>query len=137
MRPRVVLDTNVFVVSLSERSPYYWIFEALIADRFEAVVSTPIVLEYEEVIGRLMGQAAVRDALGVLHNSMSVIHTAPTFHWHLIAADPDDDKFVDAALAGRADGIVTYDRHFDALSSVDFPRVPVLTPDDLSHLLPA
>jgi uncharacterized protein len=55
--------------------------------------------------------------------------------WQLIAADPEDDKFVDAAVAGGADALITYDRHFDVLTTVSFPRVNVLTPEMLRPLL--
>lgn len=47
------------------------------------------------------------------------------FRWHLIEADPDDNAFVDCAIASGADALVTEDRHCDVLAEVDFPTVPV------------
>jgi len=49
------------------------------------------------------------------------------FHWNLITVDPDDNKFVDCAIAGQAKFIVTEDKHFQILKQVDFPKVEVIT----------
>ena len=57
----------------------------------------------------------------------------PRFHWRLVAADPDDDKFVDAYLA--ADVLVTHDAHFDVLADLDFPPVTVLSADGFKEAL--
>lgn len=59
----------------------------------------------------------------------------PGFRWHLVTADPDDDKFVDAYLAGGANLLVTHDAHFDALSALDFPPVQVATVRQLRDML--
>lgn len=40
--------------------------------------------------------------------------------------DGDDNKFVDCALNGRADFIVTDDRHFRILKNISFPNLRVL-----------
>ncbi|MBU6341467.1 MAG: PIN domain-containing protein [Bacteroidetes bacterium] len=43
--------------------------------------------------------------------------------------DPDDNKFVDCAIAGQAKYIVTEDRHFNILKKIPFPKVLVLNTD--------
>lgn len=134
---RIVLDTNVLLVSISERSSYHWIFRALIEERYELLVSSAILLEYEEIIGRKMSYAVAQDVNGVMIDNPAVIWIEPHYNWQLITADAEDDKFVDCAIAGQADGIVTYDGHFNALKAVDFPRVPVMTPEDFRSLLDA
>ena len=47
-----------------------------------------------------------------------------------IEADPDDDKFVDCAIAGNAKYIVTNDHHYDVLRNTSFPHVDVISLDD-------
>ena len=37
--------------------------------------------------------------------------------------DKDDNKFVDCAVSCNADYLVTNDRHFDILASIEFPKV--------------
>ena len=43
-----------------------------------------------------------------------------------VLADPDDDKFVESALIGNADVIVSGDHHLLELGAVE--SVPILTP---------
>lgn len=57
------------------------------------------------------------------------------YRWNLIKADPDDNKFADCAIAGRADSLVTNDKHFKVLKDIDFPRVTVVTPEEFENLL--
>lgn len=52
---KVVLDTNVFLVSLASHLKYYWIFESLIKNKYELVVSNEILTEYLEVISQRYG----------------------------------------------------------------------------------
>ena len=40
--PRIVLDTNVLIASIGTTSPYRWLFEALLEERFVLCVTTPI-----------------------------------------------------------------------------------------------
>ncbi len=47
-RPRVILDTNVLLVSISSRSRFHWIFKDLLAGRFDLLISNEILSEYEE-----------------------------------------------------------------------------------------
>lgn len=65
---------------------------------------------------------------------LEILLTAPNtslqeayYKWQLIADDPDDNKFVDVAIAAGADFLVTNDRHFQPLLQLEFPRVPVVT----------
>ena len=57
------------------------------------------------------------------------------FEWKLIEKDPDDNKYVDAAVVGGADYIVTNDQHFKILQSGDFPQINVINIDDFLKML--
>ena len=57
------------------------------------------------------------------------------FAWFLIEADPDDNKFVDCAIAGQADYIVTHDKHFRILDEIQFPRVRATGLEALREML--
>lgn len=52
------------------------------------------------------------------------------YNWQLIHVDPDDNKFVDLAIAANADFLVTNDTHFNVLKTVDFPEVKILSADE-------
>lgn len=48
------------------------------------------------------------------------------YHFRLIEADADDNKFVDCAVAANAEYIVTNDAHFDILKQIDWPKLTVI-----------
>ena len=61
-------------------------------------------------------------------------HTA-YYNWRLIAIDEDDNKYVDCAIAGSANFLVSEDRHFRILKEIDFPKMPLLSIDEFVKLL--
>ena len=68
-------------------------------------------------------------------NSPFVELITPYYHFQLIEADPDDNKFVDCAIAAGARYIVTNDRHYNVLKEISFPHVDVITLADFSELM--
>jgi predicted nucleic acid-binding protein len=49
---RIVLDTNVLLVSIPNSSQYRPIFDALIEKKYTLIISNEILTEYEEIIAR-------------------------------------------------------------------------------------
>lgn len=123
---KLVLDTNVLLVSISPRSQYHWIFQSFIAEEFQLCVTTDILSEYEEIIEQHMGHEIADTILQIIENAVNVEMVTRYYKWNLISEDPDDNKFVDCAIAGNATFIVTHDRHFNVLKKVDFPKVEVI-----------
>lgn len=62
-----------------------------------------------------------------ISNAPNVESVTPAYHFNLIKADPDDNKFVDCAITAGATYIVSNDRHFNELQRYDFPKVDVRT----------
>ena len=122
---KVVLDTNVFLVSASRKSPFHWIFQRLMNGAYKLCVTTEILLEYEEIIEQKMGSTASTAAMGVLENLDNVMHINTYFQFGLLN-DPDDNKFVDCAVAADADYIVSEDSDFKILRRIGFPRVQLI-----------
>lgn len=120
---KVIIDTNVLLVSISSRSPHHWIFQALIQKKFDLIVSNEILTEYSEIIQKHMGNRVAENILAVIENLDNVIFSNPSFKFNLITMDSDDNKFVDCAIASNADLILTEDRHFEELKKIDFPKV--------------
>ena len=52
---KLIIDTNVLLVCISSKSPYHWLFQSILAKEFLLIVSTEILLEYEEVIQQHLG----------------------------------------------------------------------------------
>jgi putative PIN family toxin of toxin-antitoxin system len=132
---KIVLDTNVLLVSISSRSKYHWFFQELLSGSFVLVITTEILLEYEEILKRRFNIAVAENVIRALLQLPNVIHQHVYFNWRLIGNDPDDNKFVDAYVAGNANLLVTNDRHFDVLRQVDYPPVEVVSIDVFKLLI--
>lgn len=124
------LDTNVFLVSLARGFKYYWIFEALLDNRFNLCVSNEILTEYEEIIEKRYGINKTSATLDFLLLLPNVLEVTPFYLWQLIEKDKDDNKFVDCAIAGNADYIISNDKHFNILSQIEFPSIEGLKYED-------
>ena len=133
---RLVVDTNILVSALSSRSAAHWLIQALRSSVFDLVTTTEILLEYEEILGRKYSPEVADSFVASLQELPNAISTTVYYRWKLLT-DPDDDKFVEAALASGADFIVSEDAHFRHLASVEFPKIHVLTLSDLHLLLSA
>lgn len=62
----IVLDTNVFLVSLAPQYKYHWIYQYLVAGKFELCLTTDILLEYEETVSQRYGLERVDGMLNYL-----------------------------------------------------------------------
>jgi uncharacterized protein len=124
---KVILDTNVLLVSISSKSPYHWIFEKLINGVFDIGITSEILMEYEEVIGRKYNISVAKDVVRTLLALPNVQQVIVYYKWNLIKADTDDNKFVDCAVSYNANGIITQDKHFNILKTIDFPKINIIS----------
>lgn len=53
---KLVIDTNIILVSISEYSPHHWVFKSLLNKEYTLCVTNEILLEYEEIVTRYLGQ---------------------------------------------------------------------------------
>jgi putative PIN family toxin of toxin-antitoxin system len=127
MKMVVVLDTNVMLVCPSPKSSLHPLFLMLKSGNISLCLSNEILLEYEEVFTKKMGVFIADKYLKFILELPSLIYVRPYYSWNLIVQDPDDNKFVDCAVAGNADYIITEDKHFDELKHIDFPNVSYIS----------
>jgi putative PIN family toxin of toxin-antitoxin system len=126
----IVLDTNIFLVSIATKSKYRPIFDALIAGKFILAVSNSILSEYTEILERKTNAVIANNVTELLLALKNVVKTDVYYRWNLIKQDADDNKFVDCAIASNAHFIVTNDRHFNELKNVSFPKIEVIDADE-------
>ena len=131
---KVVLDTNVLLVSISTKSKLHWIFKNLLEGNYILCLTTDILAEYAEIIEQQMGNLASESALGVLENLPNVEFITNYYKFNLLK-DPDDNKFVDCAISCNADFIVSHDSDFKRLKKIPFPVVNVINIDQFSKEL--
>ena len=123
---RVVLDTNCLLASLSRLGSSYPVWKGFQEGRFTLCVTTEILSEYEEIIALKTTPSIAKHVVKLILKSKNVLLIDTYFHWNLITADPDDNKFVDCAFAANATYIVSDDSHFDVLRDITFPKLLVL-----------
>ena len=88
-------------------------------------ISNEIIEEYIEILQKLIGYKVAEYVVKTILNSPFAIQITPYYHFGLIKTDPDDNKFVDCAIAANAKCIITNDHHYDILKRLDFPKVGV------------
>ena len=120
---RIVLDTNCLVMVLPSRSPYHAVWTDFLKGTLEFCVSTEVMLEYEEKLAEKISPHMADIVLNALINRPNLVKVEPKWRWNLIEADKDDNKFVDCAIAGQAEYIVSNDGHFKILNQIEFPLV--------------
>ncbi|KAA0256713.1 MAG: PIN domain-containing protein [Acidobacteria bacterium] len=107
--PRVILDSNVLYAGLrSSAGASFRLLGLVGTGLFETVLTVPLFLEYEQVLGTVPGLSML-DADAVLDYLCSVsVRQRVYFHWRPTLPDPGDDLVLEAAVAGRCRFIATY-----------------------------
>ena len=115
----IVLDTNVFVSSLLFRGPASEVHAAWTAGRFVPLVSKMALEEYTRVLACTKLRLSEAEIGGLLRNEL-LRYAEPVVVSSRIDAvkdDPADNRFLELAIDGRADLVVTGDRHLLDLGS--------------------
>lgn len=93
----------------------------------------------QEIAARELGiEAAAKlmrliDILGRIRGAIQLV--APSFRFHAIPLDPDDDKFAHCAIVADADYVITEDKHFRGLAGVGYKPQPISPQDFVSRFL--
>lgn len=130
-----VIDTNVLLVSVSDRSKYHWLYKSIVENKFSIAVTHDILTEYEEKIAEHWHPAVAANVIRVLLELPNVRLATSYFNLNIITADPDDNKFVDCAVASNADYIVTNDNDFNILKRINFPTIRVINMDAFKEVV--
>ena len=135
--PKVVVDTNVFVSGLLKTSvTCRRIIHKLSKKEFILIVSHEILEELIEVIGRpkfhhiIMRETAEKLIKAIRAKAILV---KPSKKLNLVKNDPDDDRFLEAALEGKADFLVTGDKNL--LSLRTFHTTDIVSPAEFIKLI--
>ena len=126
---KVVLDTNVFVSSFFGGNPRK-IMDLWKTGEITLCLSKPIIDEYVEVLRRLglQDERELEELLELFARGFHVIFTAKTPQLHVVEEDPDDDKFIECAVALKADCIVSGDKSLTAIE--EYMDIKIASPKD-------
>jgi predicted nucleic acid-binding protein len=125
----VCIDTNTVVQALAQNHPFHPILEAWVAGRITWVVSTPILLEYEEVLTRLGGPGRWRKLARLMDlaelTSQNLLRVTPSFRFQIVDGYPDDNIFTDCAITAGAEYLIKEDHHFARLAGAGYKPRPI------------
>ena len=111
-----MLDTDVMVAALrSDGGASRQLLLAALNQRFELLLSVPLILEYEAVLTRPQHLAACglssAEVGRVLDDLAAVARPVRlAFRWRPRLSDPDDDMVLETAINGSASAIVTFNQ---------------------------
>lgn len=123
---KAVIDTNVFVSGVFWKGPPNAILTAWRRHEFQMVLSAPILNEYYRVLQILNAGKTlvdVDDLMEIVSANSTVVE--PSQFAKQVCSDPDDDKFLEAAISGNAQYLVSGDK---ALLAVKELAGVVVTP---------
>ncbi len=126
---RVVADTNVLVSAIVFGGPPGRLVELAAEGSLQLVLSPSLIHELRKVLRQKFGfsDAAMYQAETLLRRISTMIE--PRQELTIISADPEDNRVLEAALAGDADIIVSGDRHL--LNLEQFGTIPIMSPREL------
>jgi putative PIN family toxin of toxin-antitoxin system len=115
-RVRIVLDTDVVVAGLRSRSgaSRAWLRSGLRRE-VDIVLTVPLMLQYEAVLNRpeiLDGMQATPERVSRFLDLLSAVGhpSGISYLWRPVLRDPDDEMVLEAAVNGRADLLLTFNR---------------------------
>ena len=110
---KAVLDTNILVSGiLYEAGPQAKLLALARLGKFEVFLSVDIISELRSVLLRPkfnLTEREVDSAIKELLKFCKII--VPSEKLNVVKADPDDNAIIEAAVAGRAQFIVSGDKH--------------------------
>ena len=124
---KVVIDTNIFVSSFFGGNPWR-IIDLWKKGKIILCLSKDILDEYTDVLQRigLGGEGEIGELLSLFAKGFNIVFTTRTPKIRAVKDDPDDDKFIECAVALKAEAIVTGDKALKTMG--EYMGIKILTP---------
>ena len=126
---RAVLDTNVLISSVISTGVPHEIVIKGVSSEYQIVVSVATLTEFRDTLLKYpekfhMDEDDVQQEVETIRYFAEFVD--PDEEITAVEDDPDDDKFLEAAVAGNVDYIVSGDRHLLDLNS--FRGIEIVEP---------
>ena len=126
---RAVLDTNVLISSVISTGVPHEIVIKGVSSEYQIVVSVTTLTEFRDTLLKYpekfqMDEGDVQQEVETIRYFAEFVD--PDEEITAVEDDPDDDKFLEAAVAGNVDYIVSGDRHLLDLDS--FQGIEIVEP---------
>ncbi len=129
---KIVIDTNVLIDS--DHGDFAFatrILDAVLAGEVEAFVSNRVEHEARLKVPHLITDVAQQAKIVDYFKMATRIENPPRLG--RLTADPDDDKFIELAVAAHADYIVSSDHHLLEVESFEGTRI--VAPDEFWQVM--
>jgi putative PIN family toxin of toxin-antitoxin system len=122
---RVVIDTNVYISALMFGGPPGSLLNLAFLQSFVMIISPALMNELNEKL-RLKFEVSAEDVAIMRAKLESIAEIVePDIVLDVVNDDPDDNRVVECAVKGRADYIVTGDRHL--LKLIAYEGISIVT----------
>jgi len=124
---RVVVDTNIFISSFFGGSPRK-IIDLWKSGQIILCLSRPIIDEYINVLRRmgLQNERELEELLSLFAHGFHVLFTSKAPNLNVVEKDPDDNKFIECAVALNAESIISGDRALQVIK--DYMGIKIQSP---------
>jgi len=131
---RVVLDTNIFISGIFWSGASEKVLYALADDKFKLVISSEIIAELIKTLMNFKIALSFNEILlwlSIILWKSELVES--NIKINIVKEDPDDNKFIEAALAGKAEFIVSQDNHLLKLKEHD--GIKIVKPEEAISFL--
>ena len=128
---KVVLDTNV-VISSFFGGHAQAIINLWLEGKFQLCLSAAIMAEYRAILAEHVSPDYLGFIIETLEMASNVSQLAELPQLSVIAEDPSDNRFLECALAAKADYLVSGDHHL--LQLVEFKGTKIVPPAEFMRL---
>ena len=126
---RVVIDTNVFISSFFGGNPKE-IIDLWKTGEITICVSKDIINEYVEVLRRLglQDEKELQELLQIFAEGHNIVFAASTPSLEIVEQDPNDNMFIECAVALRCSHIISGDKHLKSIEN--YMGIRIVSPKD-------
>lgn len=125
---KIVIDTNVFISAVLFRGPTSRLVSLWQKGSISVLMSSEILKEYARALAYSKFKLTKTEIKGIVEQELLpyVYPVKVKYSLHLISEDPSDNKFLELAEAGKADYILSGDKHL--LDLKNFHGIKIITP---------
>mgnify|MGYP001596929451 CR=1 FL=1 len=133
-KPRVVIDTNVFVSGLNFAGRPGEILELFIKGNIEVFISPFILSEIERILRERFewGEGNIRSVLNQIKRQTILVH--PRIKVTVIKWKDDDNRILECAIEGKVQYLISGDRKH-LLPLKEYQGTKIISPSEFLKLL--
>ncbi|MBI2499045.1 putative toxin-antitoxin system toxin component, PIN family [Candidatus Woesearchaeota archaeon] len=130
---KIVLDTNIFISGIFWRGSSNKVITNWKEGRFTLVISLQIISEIIKVLKDFkikLSDDMIKEWIDLIVRNSVIIE--PRESIKIIKEDPKDNIFIETAVAGNVDYVISQDNHL--LKLKEFRGIKIITPEEFNKI---